>query len=97
MLGFLRHPNLQALMQFVGWGDEGTPTQPTFEDPEQIPSKTLFRQLKEPLQNPSTLARQRGITLRQEVYRFLKISIYSSISLYSTFFLAPSFLFFRMS
>ncbi len=34
MLGFLRHPNLQFAW-FVGWGDEGTPTQPTFEYSKQ--------------------------------------------------------------
>ncbi len=34
MLGFLRHPNLHFGIS-VGWGDEGTPTQPTFEDREQ--------------------------------------------------------------
>ena len=41
MLGFLRHPNLQLgkakcskipSRRLVGWGDEGTPTQSTFED-----------------------------------------------------------------
>ncbi len=34
MLGFVPHPNLHFGI-FVGWGDEGTPTQPTFKDRKQ--------------------------------------------------------------